>query len=366
MRRRTWRRARVIPAALALVVLAAACIDNTTRTLDVHGDPVDAHDGDYFVAEGSYWSVGTAYGCGFTLNVSGPYCGVRVYRSPDLATWTPAGAVRGTHAFDETGADWQAMCSVPAFGCFRPHVERRTTDGRYVMWLNTHGGEGTAQAGYVVLVADTPGGPYQPLPQRPRLAVDPGGPGLQHGDHDLVMAPDGRAYVAYTVIDETASPSHRLVVEELSRDLTTGTGRHAVVPAVNDLVGGGPVEAPALFRSPHGTWHLAFSAPARPYAVVATGIVDAFEPLGPWTDPRQLNADSCAGQPAGVRTLGRDVVYWTDRWVQTDPPGGVVGNQYEARTYLAPLSFGATDPVTGTPAIDAHTCVDRWSPQPLP
>jgi len=320
-------------------------VDNTQVTHDSLGQRVDAHDGDLLqVADGTIYAYGTAYGCGFRLGVSSAYCGVRVYSSRDLQTWTPAGAVGGQYAFDHLTPDWQTRCSPPgAYGCYRPHVVQRPADGKFVMWLNTAG-----DGGYKVLIADAPGGPFVDTGIVPNLAVKPPTGGLRYGDEDLTVGPDGVGWVSYTAIWPLTN-RHDIVVERLDPSLTTGTG--ASVSLGLDLV-----EAPGLFLAPTGKWEMIYSDPAKPYLVTGTSIMDAPSPLGPWTGPRTLNANSCGGQPAGVWPIKGQSgvttwVYGTDRWDPGNP------NQSMANNYYGALTFNAT----GGTAIDGYGCQPSWS-----
>lgn len=349
----------LIAAVCALALVAAgtsstaaiAPVDNTAVVYDVYGQRLDAHDGDLLQApDGTIWLYGTAYGCGFQLGTRSPYCGVRVYTTTDLRTWTPAGAVGGQYAFDHLADDWQAACTAPSFGCFRPHVVRRPADGRYVMWLNVAG-----QQGYRVLVSDTPAGPFVDTGATPALAVQPVS-GLRYGDEDVTIAPDGRGYVTYTAIDP-ATNAHTLVIEQLDATLTTGTGRHVVVDTGTDPQ---MLEAPALFYGPTDVWYLAYSDPARPYGVTGSGILNGPsgtpDPIGAYTWPRTLTVDSCSGQPTGVWPItgpsgATTFVYGSDRWV----PGAA--NQATANDYYGALTFTAN----GGTAIDAYTCQAGWS-----
>jgi hypothetical protein len=373
----TARRLLIAVAVVVAVLLGSSAatavapvVDNTRVMTDVYGQRLDAHDGDLVQGpDGSIFFFGTAYGCGFRLNEPSPYCGVRVYRTRDLVTWTPAGGAGGQFAFDHLGPEWQGVCAPPAsFGCFNPHVVRRA-DGKYVMWINVDGvGRGSStSASYRVLVADAPDKPFVPVPTPPRLAVDPGDGWLEHGAADITVDPWGVGWISYTVIREdppAGEASHVAVVERLDSTLTTGTGQYVVVTAANR--GTTPVEMPSLFRAPNGTWHLTSSDPAVPYGVSATSVLDAPHPLGPWTNPRTLQGDSCSGQHAGVAQLGTVRVLITDRWVQpaTGPNTGVVPNQAKSNPYFGLLTFTATDPVTGrSGVIDAHRCQATW---PLP
>jgi hypothetical protein len=334
-------------------------IDNTVVRVDSAGVPLDLHDGDLVAApDGRIVLIGTRYGCGFTLNVASPWCGIGASTSRDLARWTPP-----TTAVEP--GPWQDVCapSAGSFGCFNAHVVRRPSDGRWIMWVNAPsiGAGDTALAGFLVFQASDPAGPYTPVPgPGPRLAVDPGDGGLEHGGADVTIDPaTGTGYIAYTVIRRNApagQPAHTLVVEALDPSLTTGTGRHTTLIPTR----GG--EMPTLWPAADG-WRLAWSDPPVPYGVadIATAVAPA--PLGRYGPQTVLNAGSCSGQIATVtriptRTGSRDVLM-TDRWVQppAGPNTGVVGNQAAATLYLGPLTYA--DGV-----LQAHTCAPSWTLAP--
>lgn len=335
------------PAALpAAPVKPAALVDNTVVIYDTLGQRVDAHDGDLLQADGKIYLYGTAYGCGFRLNVTGTaYCGVKVYTTTDLRTFTPAGAVGGSYAFDHLTAAWQGLCAPSAshFGCYRPHVVKRPSDGRYVMWI-VSGFEG-----YTTLVSDSPAGPFEPTGVTPVLSVGP-----QYGDQDITVAPDGRGYVTYTAIDPVTA-AHTLVIEQLDAALQTGTGRFVVTDTFPNAID--MAEAPGLFYGPNNTWFLAYSNPAKPYLTTGTGVLNGprntADPIGPWTSPRMLFSDSCSGQPAGVVPLknsagGTTYVYESDRWDQGNT------NQSKGVNYYGALTFTAT-------SIDTGVCQAFWT-----
>jgi hypothetical protein len=352
----------------ARIARAGAAVDNTKVTYDVHGQRMDAHDGDLLLApDGFVYAYGTSYGCGFTLNAPSPYCGVKVYRSKDLATWSPAGALGGAFAFDHLTEDWQTACApTGSFGCFNAHVARRPSDGRFVMWLNvaSEGVGSTTAASFRVLIADAPGGPFVPTGTAPTLAVDSGDGWLESGAADITVDPWGVGWLSYTAIRQSPAAgqaSHRIVVERLDPTMTTGTGQHVILSAANR--GATPVEMPSLVRAPNGTWYVGYSDPAVPYGVAGTSVMEAPHPLGPWTSPRTLVADSCSGQFAGFATIGSTRVLITDRWVQpsSGPGTGVVGNQSRATNYYGRVTFTATGPGGAAGLIDAHTCQGGWT-----
>jgi hypothetical protein len=322
---------------------AAAQVDNTQITYDVFGARLDAHDGTIVQdPSGTLWLVGTSYGCGFQLNITSPWCGVRVYRSTDLQTWAPAGAVGGMYAFDHFGPDWQARCGGQAFGCFRPHIGRRA-DGLWVMWINTP----ATVAGYTVLTAPAPGGPYvEQAP--PQLAVHDGSARLGGGDLDLVV--DGEvAYLAYVTIGLNNTPAD-IVVERLDPAWTSGTGQFA-------RLGKAMVESPGLYRR-NGLWVMVYSDPAAPYGITGASYATAPALPGPWTPRSRISTTSCTGQSADVDTLtgpsGTVYQVWqVDRWAQAG--GTFARNQYRANGYVEPLVFGPD----GLPATQG--CATAWT-----
>jgi hypothetical protein len=330
-------------------LVSGAAVNNTVVQVDTLGFPVDAHDGDLLEVGSWVYLYGTSYSCGFTIAAPSDYCGVKVYKSKDLQTWQPAGGVGGSYAFDHLTSSWQQTCA-EHLGCYRPHVVRRPSDGRWVMWVNTHGGGGT-DSGYVAMTSLTPGGPFTPTATRPVLAVDPADGGLEHGDFDITLDATGTGWIVYTVI-RAVDNSHVLVIERLDPTLTTGTGEAVTVTGAGSLV-----EAPTLFQAPTGMWQLAFG-PAAPYGVVPTLVMDAPSPLGPWTNRRTLQANSCSGQTAAVSVIRGTHVLITDRWVQT--PTGGAPQQARATSYFGRLTFAAN---AGT-AIDYHVCQPTWTLPP--
>lgn len=331
-------------------VAVAVQVDNTQVTFDVFGARIDAHDGRIVQdPAGVLWLFGTSYGCGFRFNQPSPYCGVRVYRSTDAQTWTPAGAVGGTLAFDPYVDDWQALCGGQAFGCFEPMPARRP-DGTWVMWLQA----GHLLAGYRVLTAPAPGGPYTATGTDPVLAVHDDS-GLPFGAESITVDPGDPAvaWLAYTTIDHSETPSiHDIVVERLDPTWTTGTGQHVRLGLQHN-------EGPALFKR-GSTWYLTYSDPACAYCATGTGYATAPTPLGPWTGTRgQLRPGSCGGQPSNVDVLQRPAggavyVWQVDRWVR-GPGNTLMANQYLANNYLAPIVFNSD----GT--IPVQACTGLWT-----
>lgn len=331
----------VMALSLSSAVAVSTSVDNTQVMYDSYGQRMDAHDGDLLQTEdGTIYVYGTSYGCGFTLNQESPFCGVRVYTTKDLKNFTPAGAVGGSYAFNHLDQKWQDLCTFPNFGCYRPHVVQRPSDGKYIMWINSHG-----DAGYKVLISDSPAGPFVDTGANPVLAIKPPTGGLRYGDHDLTV--DGNSvYLSYTAIWPEDN-RHDIIIERLNTSLTSGTGRYT---RLDEQM----VEAPSLFKGPNGRWYITYSNPAKPYIVTGTAVESSTSPLGPFGGKKILSANSCSGQPALVAEITSPVtgaqqfVYGTDRWVSGEP------NQAFANNYYGRLSFTATD-------INTHSCQGGWT-----
>lgn len=315
--------------------------------LDDRGDALDAHDGDLQSFNGRYYFYGSSYGCGFQWNKKGaPFCGFRVYSSPDLTTWHDEGAL-----FDADVPAWQKRCNGETYGCYRPHVVYNARTRAYVLWINSY----DVGVGYHVFTAKTPTGPFVET-ALPTLAINRGVPaGLNHGDHDVFVDRDGVAYLAYT--DWRAKGD--IVIERLDADYTSGTGQYV-------RLGLKSTEAPSLFRRGEN-YYVTYSDPNCGYCATGTSYLRASSPWGPWSgrsdaadtsEAQQhrglpLGKDSCGGQPADVATLpGRDepvFLYQSDRWHHADVNEGL------ATHYWEPLRFGADG------AISPLTCADTFS-----
>jgi len=140
--------AQAIPAPTTIV---NGSLNAPTVLVDSGGARIDAHDGHIYYFSGKYYWYGTAYACGFTVTVASPYCGVKIYQSNDLASWTYAGLAFNTAAL-------QADCNGQAGGCFRPKVAYDARTARYVMWVNES--LGAAGSGYLVFSSASPAGPF--------------------------------------------------------------------------------------------------------------------------------------------------------------------------------------------------------------
>ena len=294
---------------------------NQVVRLDTHGDAVDAHDGMIADFGGTYYLYGTSYDCGYRWQNGGtPFCGFKVYSSPDLTHWTDQG-----YLFDPTTSTWQTRCNGNTYGCFRPHVIHNASTGRYVLWINVYDNS----VGYRVFTSTSPTGPFTETTV-PTLAVNNNAPvaGVNNGDETVWVDDDGTAYIAYTDWRSNGD----IVVERLSSDYTTGTGAYT-------RLGQSSTEAPALFKR-NGTYYLTYSDPNCGYCGgTGTSYRTASSPLGSWSAGTKITTNSCGGQPSFVSQLsttsGTAYLYGSDLWNNGN------ANEALANYFWAPLSFGS-------------------------
>ncbi len=263
--------------------------DAPTFRFDVNGNAIDAHDGEIQRFGDTYYLYGTSYGCGYVRleRPPTPWCGFKVYSSPDLVHWTDRG-----HLFDPATADWQARCNSATLSCYRPHVAYNRTTRKYVLWVNTY----DIPVDYHVFTADTPVGPFREV-ATPTLAFNGG------GDMDLFVDDDGTAYLAHSV----TSAGYDIAVEKLDAAYTSGTGQGVRMGMIH-------VEAPSMFKR-DGIYYLVISDPYCAYcAGTGASYLTAPSPLGPWhTVPRSdVPTDNGQAYLNGVETLTNAGSDWTD------------------------------------------------------
>jgi hypothetical protein len=238
---------------------------------DTSGDAIDAHDGEIKRFGNRYYLYGTSYGCGYVRleRPATPWCGYRVYSSPDLAHWTDEGPL-----FDATTSYWQSRCDSGTLSCYRPHVAYNAATRRYVLWMNSY----DVANGYHVLTSTSPTGPFTEV-ALPQLAYPRG------GDMDLFVDDDGTGYIAYTL----TGAGYDEAVERLDPTYTTGTGDVTRLGLRN-------TEAPSLF-SRHGTYYLTLSDPNCAYCDgTGASYLTAPTPLGPWKGAMRSDAPVVDGR----------------------------------------------------------------------
>jgi len=286
------------------------------------GNALDAHDGKIAFFEGKYYLYGTSYDCGFEWgNHSAPFCGFKSYSSADMINWKEEG-----YLFNAKNELWQKRCDGKTYGCFRPHVVYNKRTQLYVLWINVYDNV----SGYRVFTSKTPAGPFTEVAE-PVLGVNRDAPaaGLNNGDHDLFVDDDGQAYLAYT--DWRAKGA--IVIEALNDDYLTGTGKFVaeITP--------GKTEAPCLFKRA-GRYYLIYSDPNCGYCSgTGSSYRMATQPLGEWSEPKKISANSCGGQPSFVSVLdmkGSDMfLYGSDLW------NNAAKNEALANFFWMPLKFDA-------------------------
>jgi hypothetical protein len=285
----------------ATPVNSDASVPIPTGAIHIWG--IDAHDGDLKQINGTYYLYGTSYGCGFQWGVPSPYCGVRIYTSSDLTTWTPAG-----FAFDAATSAWQRWCGGSGWpepgGCFEPRVV--AIDGGYTMWLDVPRLNRIA-----VLHAESPTGPFV---FRAWSSVAGGwSEGVYYdavGEGDLWLA------VA----------NHHMDISLQSR-----TGSYTIR---SGSLGQPGIEGPGLFRNGL-EWVMTVSYGACGYCFgTQMAYFTSRDPLVSWQFGGVVRSDACGGQPNGVVTLNGQTYEWLDVWN---------GHQQESQTaapiLLSPLMF---------------------------
>jgi len=295
---------------------------------DSFGAAVDAHDGEIALFDGVYYLYGTSYDCGYEWQTPGaPFCGFKVYSSPDLVNWTDEGFL-----FDAQNEIWQSRCDGKTYGCYRPHVLYNKKNKQYVLWINVYDNS----VGFRVFTSATPTGPFTEIAE-PTLAVNSDAPvaGLNNGDHDLFVDDDDVAYLAYT----DWRTGGTIVIDRLDENYTSGTGDH--VKAVTS----GSTEAPCLMRR-NDTYYILYSDPNCGYCTTGTSYKTAPSVLGPWSEGIKITETSCGGQPSFVSVFKLEnetiFLYGSDLW------NNGAKNEGLANYYWAPLTFdadGAINPI---------------------
>ena len=302
---------------------------------DAAGDAIDAHDGEIAYFQGTYYLYGTSYDCGFAWqNKKAPFCGFKVYSSPDMVNWTDQGFL-----FDAQTPVWQTRCNGNTYGCFRPHVLFNQKTKQYVLWINVYDNK----VGFRVFTSPSPTGPFKEVAE-PTLAMDSNAPvaGLNNGDHDTFVDDDGTAYLAYTDWRSKGT----IVIEQLTPDYLSGANRF--VKNITE----GKTEAPALFKR-RGIYYVTYSDPNCGYCSgTGTSYRTASSPLGPWSQGTKISDNSCGGQPSFVSTikLGTDslFLYGSDLW------NNAARNEALANYYWAPLVFNEDGSIKPMECLKAY------------
>jgi hypothetical protein len=335
-----------------VVLVNADAGGNALVRFDVEGNQVDAHGGEIRRFGELYYLYGETYGCGFEWQKLSPtpFCGYRVYTSPNLTDWTDRGLL-----FDVSGWEpWQKRCYWFSNGCFRPHVVYNRGTGKYVLWVNVY----DRPVSYYVLESATPTGPFVERGV-PRLAFnEEAAPGkVNNGDHNLFVDEDGTGYIIYT---EWAQGQGDMVIEQLTPDYLNGTGKYV-------RLGVRATEAPSMFKR-EGRYYVTLGDPNCAYCATGTYYFTASSPLGPWSRGKRISANSCGGQPGHVSELptaegGKWYLYQSDLWLNSDGVGGGDKNQAPAPQFWAPLEFDARGEIRPITCRSSYR-VNAWTASP--
>jgi hypothetical protein len=343
---------------LLLVNYASAVvvtISNVLTRVDVHGQPMDIHDGNIvqFEKDGLYYYYGMGYGeCSSELNFgcAGEFlmgdCGFRInhtinlYTSPDLSRWTFVRDILPRNGDRPLGI------------YYRPKVIYNRLTQLYVLWVNRVQRSGSfyvpdfLDASYVVATSTTPFGPFTVVKTKVQTLIY-GNP----GDFSLfVDDEDGngtiRAYIAYDAFDNL----HRIQIEQLTSDYTDSLGKAATTGPLTSLNN----EAPIMFKR-RGYYYLLFGECC---CFCRSGsnsrVFTSSHPLGPWTDTKydidpvkdviinstRRRRSVSGGQESFViqalqSNLTTAFIFVSDRW-------GTGFHMAEDKQYWQPLQFNDT------------------------
>jgi len=218
LNRREWlQRAGAAGAALALGGLPPAAGATPRKPLDAfrpgdiwldtRGKPIHAHAGSIMqVGDTFYW-----YGENkerTDLRTGLWHWGMRAYASKDLYNWTDLGLIV------PPVLDNPASTLAPKSLADRPHIIHNRKTGKFVCWIKIMHPEDWSQS-RTVLVADRITGPYTLVREHVRPL------GMSAGDFDLVVAPDGKAYMIFERVHI------EMIVADLTDDYTGFTGHYS-------------------------------------------------------------------------------------------------------------------------------------------
>ena len=174
--------------------------------LDTSGNRIQAHGGSLLHIDGTYYWYGEN-----KEKTTGKsniwHWGVRCYSSPDLYNWTDLGII-----IEPDLSDPDSPLSPQAY-MDRPHIIFNERTGKYVCWLKIMGRDGSQAS--TVLTADSITGPYEIV----RTGLRP--LGMDAGDFDLVVAPDGKAYYYFERVHSET------ICADLTDDYTNVTGYYS-------------------------------------------------------------------------------------------------------------------------------------------
>jgi len=174
--------------------------------LDTEGKRIHAHGGSIMYIDGTYYW----YGENKEKTLPGTniwHWGVRCYTSTDLYNWEDKGLIIPPEPDNPKSSLYPESCMD------RPHIIYNKKTKKYVCWAKIMNKDGTQTA--TVLTADHILGPYKKVKEGLRPL------GMNAGDFDLVVAPDGKAYYYFERVHcET-------ICADLAEDYTDVTGYYS-------------------------------------------------------------------------------------------------------------------------------------------
>jgi beta-xylosidase len=253
--------------------------------VDIHGQPMDIHDGKIvqFEQGGLYYYYGMGYGkCHSDMNFgcAGAYllgdCGFRtnhsinLYTSSDLSQWTFVGDILPCNSDRPLGI------------YYRPKVIYNRQTRLYVLWLNCVPRDGPLgkpnfrNSSYVVATSLMPAGPFTIVKRRVQTLVY-----ANPGDFDLFVDDTGpnRSSTGYIVYD-SIDTLHRIQIEQLTPDYTDSLGRAATTGPLTSINN----EAPMLFKRAQHYYLLFGQCCCFCRSGSNSHVLVSRHPLGPWTD----------------------------------------------------------------------------------
>ena len=174
--------------------------------LDTNGNRIQAHGGSIL------YENGTFYWYGENKEKTKPdndiwHWGVKCYASKDLYNWEDKGIIIPPEP-DNPGSPLHPVASMD-----RPHIIYNKRSEKYVCWLKIM--DDIHSQSETVLVADSLLGPYTKV----RQGLKP--LGMNAGDFDLVVAPDGKAYYYFERVHT------ELICADLTDDYTDVVGYYS-------------------------------------------------------------------------------------------------------------------------------------------
>lgn len=175
--------------------------------LDTEGKRIQAHGGSVLYVDGTYYWYGENKE--FTTGDNDIWTwGVRCYASKDLYNWEDKGLI----ILPETGDENSSLCPTTHM-LDRPHIIYNRKTGKYVCWMKIMHKNGSQTE--TVMTADNILGPYEMVREGLRPL------GMDAGDFDLAVAPDGKAYYYFERVHSET------ICADLTDDYTDVTGYYS-------------------------------------------------------------------------------------------------------------------------------------------